>query len=298
MSGSSDEIAAEAFRSLQAKALSNHDGNTHNLLVVYGTESFMRRLAISPYANNLVLKGGMLMAANCIRQMTRDGDFSAHGLDNDMNFVARIVGEILELTPDPYDGITFNADSVRTEIMREDDDYHGVRCRATASLGKAVIPLALDISFGDAGTAEQITIRSLIELPDVSVLAYPLALNLAEKIVTAMQRGAANTRDRDFADIWVASRLQSLDAGPLREHIVSVAETRDQPLIPMKQALDQIPDRQATYSAMVERMSYMTLPPESWDALLKGVIRFADPLIDDGEGNLIRWSPDREAWTS
>ena len=70
-----------------------------------------------------------------------------------------------------------------------------------------MIPLVLDISFGDAGESELIEIESVIDRAGVSVMAYPLTLNLAEKAVTAMQRGAANTRDRDFADLWSACRI-------------------------------------------------------------------------------------------
>lgn len=296
MSKPPDEIAAKAFQSLRSRAKAEYGGNTQGLMVVYGTESFLRRLAISPYADQLVLKGGMLMAANNIRQMTRDGDFSARGLDNDLEVVKSIVKRILRLTPDPHDGIVFDADALRAEVMREDDEYHGVRCKTTGTLGKAVIPLTLDISFGDTGGSEPITIDSVIDHAGVGVMAYPLTLNLAEKAVTAMQRGAANTRDRDFADLWVASRLHSIKAERLREDIVSVAKKREQPLITTRQALDGMPNRQASYAAMLERMSYLAPPPKNWDDLLQDVTRFLDPLIEDGNSSLTTWSSDQKRW--
>jgi len=65
---------------LQAKARAEHGGNTQQLLVVYAVESFLRRLSISEYANQMVLKGGMLMTASRIRQMTKDADLSTHGI--------------------------------------------------------------------------------------------------------------------------------------------------------------------------------------------------------------------------
>ncbi|MBI4896994.1 MAG: nucleotidyl transferase AbiEii/AbiGii toxin family protein [Actinobacteria bacterium] len=296
MSKPLDAIAAEAFQSLRSRAKAEYGGNTQGLLVVYGTESFLRRLAISPYANRLVLKGGMLMAANGIRQMTRDGDFSARGLDNDLELVTSTVARILRLEPDPHDGIVFDADSLHTEIMREDREYHGVRCKTTGHLGKAVIPLSLDLSFGDTGGSEVITINSVVDRAGVDVMAYPLSLNLAEKVVTVMQRGAANTRDRDFADLWVAGRLHSIKAELLRDDIVAVAKNRGQPLVPLRQALDGMPDRQASYAAMLERMSYLAPPPEIWNELLQDVTSFLDPLIEDENSSLNFWSPDQKRW--
>lgn len=58
---------------------------------------------------------------------------------------------------------------------------------------------------------------------------------LAEKIVTALDRGGANTRWRDFADVYTLTRLHSLDAGELRASIETVAEYRKitlEPLLP------------------------------------------------------------------
>jgi len=78
-----DLAATDAFKALQAKARAEHDGNTQGLLVVYAVESFLRRLAQSDFAHRMVLKGGMLMAANNIRRMTKDADLSTHGVAND-----------------------------------------------------------------------------------------------------------------------------------------------------------------------------------------------------------------------
>jgi hypothetical protein len=95
--------------------------------------------------------------------------------------------------------------TIRTEVMREGDEYQGVRCKLVAGLGRARIPFALDISFGDPGTSTTIELASIIDQPDVRLRAYPLALNLAEKIVTAMQRRETSTRDRDFATCGCAA---------------------------------------------------------------------------------------------
>jgi predicted nucleotidyltransferase component of viral defense system len=293
-----DEAATEAFKALRAKAQREHGGNTQALLVVYAVECFLRRLAMSEHADRMVLKGGMLMAANDIRRMTRDADLSTHGIANSEDNIRQIVGDICVLTPDPFDGITVDPATIKTEVMREDAEYQGVRCKLVATLGRARIPFALDFSFGDPDQLTVITLESVIDQPDVRLQAYPLALNLAEKIVTAMQRRETSTRDRDFADLWVTSRRHAIDAAELRKHVLSVGRHRGQRPISMSEALVNMPNRQQSYAAMVQRMSYLSPPPELWTELIDGVIAFVDPVLHDGEGRLSRWDPERLAWTA
>jgi predicted nucleotidyltransferase component of viral defense system len=288
--------AAEAFRSLQARARAEHGGNTQPVLVVYAVESFLRRLAVSDYAERMVLKGGMLMAASGVRRMTQDADLSTYGVANDAEHVRDVIAGICSLVPDPDDGIAIDPASIRTEVMREGDEYQGVRCKLVAGLGRARVPFALDISFGDPGRSTTIELASVIDQPAVSLRAYPLALNLAEKIVTAMQRRETSTRDRDFADLWVCSRRFDFQAAELLGHIRDVAEHREQAVMSLAEALANMPDRQQPYTAMVQRMSYLAPPPERWTELLAGVIAFVDPLLDDEDGALSRWSCDGASW--
>ena len=291
-----ERAAKDAFAALRARARTDFNNNTGPLLTVYAVESFLRRLAVSPYAHNMVLKGGMLMAAKQIRQMTRDADLSTHGLPNDESHVGEVVRQIAALTPDPHDGIVIDPDDIRTEVMREDADYHGVRCKLVARLAQAKVPFALDFSFGDPGRSTVIALDSVIDRPAVRLDAYPLALNLAEKIVTAMQRRETSTRDRDFADLWVSSRLYSLPAAELRAHINEVAAHRGQEVILMSEALASMPDRQLPYTAMVQRMSYLHPPPERFLDVIAGVIDFVDPLLMSDDDESTGWDHRALRW--
>ena len=93
-----DQAAKTAFKSLQARARNAHGGNTQPLLVVYAVEAFLRRIAASEHAERMVLKGGMLLAANSIRQFTRDADLSTHGVISDEDSVRQLVAEICVLS--------------------------------------------------------------------------------------------------------------------------------------------------------------------------------------------------------
>ena len=138
---------------------------------MYAIESFLRRLSASEYVEQMVVKGGMLMAANSIRRMTNDADLSTHGLANDEDTVREVVTGICALAPDPNDGVIFDATAIRTEIMREDDEYQGVRCKLVAVLAQARIPFAVDFSFGDPGRSTAIELASVIDQPVIRLQA-------------------------------------------------------------------------------------------------------------------------------
>lgn len=291
-----ERVAAATFRAIRARARLEHGGNTQALLVVYAVESFLRRLARSAYADKMVLKGGMLLAANRVRRVTRDADLSTHGLRNDENSLRDIVAAIATLTPSPHDGVVFDPSSIRSEIMRAEDEYRGIRCDLVARLAQARMPFALDFSFGDAGRSTVIELDSIVDRPTIRLHAYPLTLNLAEKIVTAMECRETNPRDRDFADIWVTSRVHRIDGAELRNDITQVASARGQRLTSFAGALAEIPNRQQSYDAMVERMSYLQPPPVGWDELIADVVAFVDPLLATDASAQLYWDPRLRRW--
>jgi hypothetical protein len=144
----------------------------------------------------------------------------------------------------------------------------------------------------------------VIELPEllgtgtIRLASYPPEMTLAEKVATMMSRRELNTRDRDFADVWVFSRVRAFDAAELRSAITSVAEHRDHEIVPLSVALENMPDRQTSYAAMLDRMAYQRLPPSSWTKLLAEVRAFIDPLFATQPEALDSWDPATQTWTS
>jgi hypothetical protein len=294
----SDEQARRVFRELQALARADYGGNTGALLVVYGVEGFLRRLAVSKYASQMTLKGGMLMAAISARRMTKDADLSTRGVGNEEEQVAAVVREIIATELDLDDGLEFDADSIRTEVMREDDEYQGVRVKLIAKLATARITTTLDFSFGDPHQATVIELPELLGTGTIRLASYPPEMTLAEKVATMMSRRELNTRDRDFADVWVFSRVRAFDAVELRSAITSVAEHRNHEIVPLSVALENMPDRQTSYTAMLDRMAYQRLPPSSWTKLLAEVRAFIDPLFATQPQALDSWDPATQTWRS
>lgn len=173
-----------------------------------------------------------------------------------------------------------------------------MRVKLVAYLATAKMTTTLDFSFGDPQRSTVIELPELLGDGTIRLASYQPEMTLAEKIATMMSRRELNTRDRDFADVWVLSRAQAVKAHTLREAIIEVASHRKHDIVPLAEALADMPDRQVSYTAMLNRMAYQRVPPASWSALLADVRAFVDPLVADTTASLKAWDPATLHWTS
>jgi hypothetical protein len=82
-----------------------------------------------------VLKGGALLAAYDTRRPTRDIDLQATNLAGESDTVLELVRDIAAIHKD--DGLVYDASSVTAEVIREEEEYSGVRVRLIAHLSRA-----------------------------------------------------------------------------------------------------------------------------------------------------------------
>jgi hypothetical protein len=124
------------------------------------------------------------------------------------------------------DGITFDADALRVELIREELEYGGLRLRTTAQLAGARITIVIDIGFGDAiePGIEEISLPVLLDLPAPRLRAYARETVVAEKFQAMVMLGLANTRMKDFYDIWILSRNYAFDAERLSRAITATIQ--------------------------------------------------------------------------
>lgn len=139
-------VASRAYLDLQNLARHQHRP-TDELQQLFALEGFLARLASSPHAEQLVLKGGMLLAAYGERRPTRDVDVQAQAVSGEREEMLRLVRDIASTPLD--DGLVFDAESATAEIIREDDEYSGVRVSLTATLASAKLSLHVDVNIGD-----------------------------------------------------------------------------------------------------------------------------------------------------
>ncbi|MDR1068597.1 MAG: nucleotidyl transferase AbiEii/AbiGii toxin family protein [Clostridiales Family XIII bacterium] len=194
----------------------------------YVMERFLERLSLSQYRDNLILKGGVLVAAmvGLNNRSTMDVDTTLKNLPLNEDSAREIVEGITAVEID--DGLSFEIKSV-SPIMDE-ADYPGVRIMLDTTLETMHTPLKIDFSTGDVITPREVSysFRLLFEERAISLLAYNLETVLAEKIETLLSRGTANTRMRDFYDIFVLTNTQArnINETTLREAFMKTSEKR------------------------------------------------------------------------
>ena len=111
------------------------------------------------------------------------------------------------------------------------------------------------------------------------VLGYPLAMIHAETIVTAVGRGVANTRWRDFGDLYIPSRRHDVDGTELATALATVATHRGIDLRPLAIVLSGYADlAQPGYQAWRRTHRRDELPPQFEDVLSQ-VVAIADPAL-------------------
>jgi hypothetical protein len=291
-----ETIAGQRYLDLQREARRTRRP-TDELIQLYALECFLDRLLHSNFAENFVLKGGVLLAALDARRPTRDIDLSARALDNDAAATLEVIRKISAITLD--DGLIFDSAGATAEAIREDDNYSGVRVTLGGTLSRAIIRLHVDVNVGDPIWPEPTNVR-LPRLLDGQLIvpAFSLEMVLAEKIVTAIARGTANTRWRDFVDIYTLSRRHNIDGKTLRQSLVTVAEYRDVALVALHTVLaDYAGIAQQRWLAWLRKQRMESTVPTEFPALLGLVIAFADPVIA-GDLNAHTWDSEKQSWIS
>jgi len=198
------------------------------VLIHYGLERLLYRLSNSAHADQFTLKGALLFQiwVGQSHRSTLDLDLLGKGA-SDVERFTEIFREICTVVV-PDDGLTFLPASVHGEETREEQRYNGIRIHATAILGKAKIPIQVDIGFGDAVTPASQTIQypSLLGLPAPTLKAYPMETVIAEKYEAMVSLGIANSRMKDFYDLWTLARDYEFDGTILAKAIRSTFKRR------------------------------------------------------------------------
>lgn len=291
---SRDDIAGAAYLDLRRAARAN-GRLTDEYLRLYVLEGWMSRLAASPHTDQLVIKGGVLMAAYAIRRPTADVDVAARNLPGQVDHIRNLITGIASRPAD--DGIIFDLSNVQAEEIRDEDTYAGIRVSLTARLATAIIRFHVDINIGDPIWPEprQMQLPRLLG-GEITLRGYPLSMVLAEKIVTAVERGTANTRWRDFADIYLLSGAHAVSAAEARQAINNVADHRHVTLRSLRQTHDGYAAiGQARWAAWRRRQMLESLLPARFSDTLDRVWTFADPLLATAK-TTETWDPEASRW--
>jgi predicted nucleotidyltransferase component of viral defense system len=198
------------------------------LLTRYALDRLLHRLSVSPHRERFVLKGAMLLATwfDEPHRATRDIDLLGFG-DPAHDALLSTFREVMVI--EAADGVTFDIGALRIEPIREDVEYGGSRLRTTAALAGVRIPITVDVGFGDAVEpgVEDIDLPVLLDMPSPHLRAYPPETVIAEKFHAMVVLGRANSRMKDYYDVWMLTSAFELDPSRLRRAIAATFARRN-----------------------------------------------------------------------
>jgi len=196
------------------------------VLTRYGLERFLYRLSVSPHRDAFVLKGALLLQLWTaeIYRPTRDLDLL--GRQSDINF-RKVFSEVCSQNVED-DGLTFLPDTIRVERIRDEEAYEGVRVRVESRLGDARVPLQIDVGLGDpiVPASEELDYPTLLKFPAPRLHAYSKESVVAEKFEAMVKLGVANSRMKDFYDLWVLAQRFEFEGSTLAVAVEATFKTR------------------------------------------------------------------------
>jgi predicted nucleotidyltransferase component of viral defense system len=198
------------------------------VLTRYGIERLLYRLSQSEFKDSFILKGAMLFSAWVDKPYRPTKDIDMLGLGKfSSEKLHEVFRSLCEVNVEP-DGLIFDPESMSIEEIRETEAYGGLRVKISAGLGRAQTTVRIDIGFGDAITpeAETILLRTLLDMPQPEIRAYPKETLIAEKLHTMVVHGIMNSRVRDYYDLWYMARTFPFNGILLSRAIKNTFERR------------------------------------------------------------------------
>ncbi len=281
----SKNVAHSIFQRLLNRAKANNE-DFNLLLSRYGMERFLYRLSVSSFSDQFILKGASLflvwMKQNY--RVTRDADFLGFA-SPDLQGLAEKFRNICSVDCD-NDGMVYHTDTLKVEEIRESQEYAGVRVTLVGFLNQARIPLQIDIGFGDAITPapEEIEYPTLFESPSPRLKAYPRYTVVAEKLEAMVHLGMANSRMKDFYDIWLLLTLFPFEGSVLRAAVKNTFRRRGTSLpsgTPFAFTSDFYEDQQKEiqWNAFIKKAK-PTVRVNDLSMVIGEIFKFLQPVID------------------
>ena len=228
------------------------------MLTRYALERLLYRLSVSEWSNEFLLKGALLFDLwfDQPQRPTRDIDLLGFGPAG-LEYLTTVFQSICGQTCD--DGMAFDPASVQSMEIRKDANYEGVRVTLLGTLDRARCAIQVDVGYGDAVTpaADSVLFPVVLDdMPQPALRAYPVYTVVAEKYQAMVSLGIANTRMKDYFDLWILARHATMDRTILRNAIQATFTRRATP-IPVETPL-----------ALSAKFAADTMKEQQWKAFL------------------------------
>ena len=266
------------------------------VLQLYAMERFLYRISKSEHAQNVILKGALLLKTIGIPKArpTLDIDMLRKGRA-DQESLEALVKDCATLEVEA-DGIAFIAGSIVAEETKKDSEYKGTRILMDARMDNVRLKIQIDFGVGDV----MVPGPRMIEYPvflggdAIQLFAYPIESAIAEKLQAMVALGNANSRMKDFYDVWICSKHLDFNAGTLRKAIEATFKNRDTSLPTEEvQALTTafVEGHRVQWNAFVRKIGESELT-DAFGSIVDDLKIFALPML----GSLARGERLAENW--
>lgn len=200
------------------------------LIFRYLHERFLYRLSVSNYKNSFFLKGGALLYVyeGTLTRPTKDVDLLGENVPNDLIELKNIFQEIAQMETD--DAVWFDANTIKTEAIKENEKYEGVRVYIDGGFHTVKNRIQIDIGFGDIIVPKAQIVEYPTLLSDeepIKIHAYSVESVIAEKLHAMVVLAYANSRMKDFYDIHILLRSKQVNKVILSDSINATFERRN-----------------------------------------------------------------------
>jgi predicted nucleotidyltransferase component of viral defense system len=175
----------------------------NTLLRLYMYDRFIERLAVSKYRDNFILKGGFYLSTlfGLESRSTKDIDTAIKDANFTKENVEKMIKSIIAI--DINDGALISF--IEIGNIREEDQYGGFRVILNVKVDTIRETFQIDIATGDPITPKPIVYKYLPILGDryINIWSYNIETVIAEKLETILRRAEANSRTRDYYDLYL-----------------------------------------------------------------------------------------------
>ncbi len=256
-------------------------------LTYYAVERFLFRLSQSPYKNTFILKGALLFLVwnEYNYRPTQDIDLLGSG-NHSLKHLKKVFEEIVvHVVAD--DGMTYPKETIKVQRIKEAQQYEGARITLKAKLTGASIPMQIDVGFGDIvfPTPQEISYPTLLGFSAPVIKAYPPETVVAEKLQAIVELGIANSRMKDFYDIWILSKQFQFNDIKLSEAIHKTLHHRKTRLSIAALPIAFTPefynnsDKQAQWRAFIQKNALLRDEAIEFGTVVNQIKEFVMPLL-------------------
>jgi predicted nucleotidyltransferase component of viral defense system len=250
-------------------------------LQLFCQEEFLRRLSLSSYADNFILKGGLFIyeLSGFKSRPTIDIDFLLQHLPGNIERIKETVDSILQINTG-NDFIILEA--LGYETITPQRKYEGISFQIIGHIKNTKTPFTVDIGLGDIiipSPQKRIMPGQLEGFSEPEINTYSLESTISEKLDAILQRLELTSRMKDFYDIYYLAHTFDFEGSSLQKAISETLKNRDTPYnrdsINTVVELAKDSDLQIRWKQFIRRVK---LPELGFSEVLQGMDVFLHPV--------------------